>query len=223
MTTSPATRLGSMKHPEIAKTRTLTDAELRTFWTGIVNSPVSRQVGLGLRLILLTGMRSSECAGLRIAELEEDMIHLPGERTKNGKPHLLPLPAMAREIIAEAIEIGGDEEFVFPSPNVPGRPMDGHAFAVAMRRFSERVGGSWAKRPTPHDLRRTLRTRLSALRIPREVCEAILNHKPPGIVSTYDQHEYLDEKRGALEAWARMLGTILDDKSERKVVAFGRR
>ena len=56
---------------------------------------------------------------------------------------------------------------------------------------------------TNHDLRRTVRSGLSELRVPHNVAEAVLAHRPPGIVGTYDVHEYLDEKREALEAWAQ--------------------
>ena len=61
---------------------------------------------------------------------------------------------------------------------------------------------------TNHDLRRVVRSGLSALRVPHNVAEAVLAHKPPGIVGTYDIHEYQDEKREALEAWAQHLAKI---------------
>ena len=63
---------------------------------------------------------------------------------------------------------------------------------------------------TNHDLRRTVRSGLSALRIPHEVKEAVLAHRPPGIVGTYDLHEYEDEKREALEKWAQRLASIVN-------------
>ena len=61
-----------------------------------------------------------------------------------------------------------------------------------------------------HDLRRTVRSGLSALRVPHNVAEAVLAHRPPGIVGTYDMHEYLDEKREALEAWAQHIASIVN-------------
>ena len=61
-----------------------------------------------------------------------------------------------------------------------------------------------------HDLRRTVRSGLSALRVPHNVAEAILAHRPPGIVGTYDLHQYLDEKREALEAWAQRIASIVN-------------
>ena len=61
-----------------------------------------------------------------------------------------------------------------------------------------------------HDLRRVVRSGLSALRVPHNVAEAVLAHRPPGITATYDMHEYLDEKREALEAWAQRIATIVN-------------
>jgi hypothetical protein len=53
-----------------------------------------------------------------------------------------------------------------------------------------------------HDLRRTLRTGLSKLRIDRDIREAVLAHTRPGVEGVYDRHDYFDEKRDALERWA---------------------
>ena len=60
-----------------------------------------------------------------------------------------------------------------------------------------------------HDIRRTVRTHLSALRIGEEVREAVLAHVRPGIKGVYDKHQYLDEKRQALELWATRLRSIV--------------
>jgi hypothetical protein len=66
---------------------------------------------------------------------------------------------------------------------------------------------------TNHDLRRVVRSGLSALRIPHNVAEAVLAHRPPGIIGTYDLHLYLDEKREALEAWAQRVATIVNPQA----------
>ena len=76
---------------------------------------------------------------------------------------------------------------------------------------------------TIHDLRRVVRSGLSALRVPHEVTEAVLAHKPPGIVGIYDVHEYEDEKREALEAWAQRLASIVNPPTPAKVIKLRRR
>ncbi len=104
--------------------------------------------------------------------------------------HYVPLSPLAVETIREAFKLIGDgETFLFASPAKSG-PITAHALAVAMARFAEKLDGKgpvvkgWkAEPPTPHDLRRTLRTRLSELGIPKEDCDAVLNHTPRDVGS----------------------------------------
>jgi len=65
-----------------------------------------------------------------------------------------------------------------------------------------------------HDIRRTVRSHLSRLKITEEAREAVLAHARPGIKGTYDLHDYLDEKREALELWAARLGEIVEPKRD---------
>jgi integrase len=219
-TTSPAMRL---KKPgkERAKTRVLTDAEIRLFWSGIVEAPVSRTTGLALRLALVLGLRAGEVAGLRRDELREGMLELPAERTKNGLPLLLPLPPLAQEIVGEALALSTNE-FVFPG-GIEGMSVEGHSLTTAMRRFSQHVG--WLKdAPTPHDLRRTMATRLGALGTDERMIGRLLNHAPQGVTRRhYNHHEYQEQKRLALAAWSQALQAILDGKSSTNVVAMRKR
>ena len=48
------------------------------------------------------------------------------------------------------------------------------------------------------------------MRVQHDVAEAILAHAPPGIVGTYNLHEYEDEKAEGLEAWAQRLASIVN-------------
>ena len=66
---------------------------------------------------------------------------------------------------------------------------------------------------TNHDIRRTVRTKLSALRIPEEVREAVLAHARPGIKGHYDHHQYLDEKRDALSSGPPSCGILSNRRS----------
>jgi hypothetical protein len=61
-----------------------------------------------------------------------------------------------------------------------------------------------------HDIRRTVRSQLSRLKVTEEAREAVLAHARPGIKGTYDLHDYLDEKREALELWAARLRSIVE-------------
>jgi integrase len=225
---SPAVRIRK-PGKDVPRERVLTDDEIRLFWPGIIQSPVSRPVGLALRAALLLGLRAGEIAGLRRDELrdfddqEQAVIELKGSRTKNGRALRLPLSRLAHATLAEACELSTDDTFVFPSI---GTAIEAHALAKAMARFGEELTGPQAKtwkaeRPTPHDLRRTCRTRLSSLGVPSEVCDQILNHSPQDIGNkVYNQHSYADEKRRALDAWSGLVERILDPKPS--VVTFKR-
>ena len=176
---------------ETIRRRVLTDDEIRIFWRGIVRKPVSERVGLALRLILLTGVRPGEAAGIATREIEK--IKEPAaakwiiaaERSKNGRAHLVPLSNLARQMLDMAmrsspnnaaqigIEPKADVDYVFPSPSVKDFPITEHALAVAMARFSASLdpqeANSWIKDPpTPHDLRRTVATRLAEMGVTRK-------------------------------------------------------
>jgi integrase len=70
-----------------------------------------------------------------------------------------------------------------------------------------------ADRPSPHDLRRTVETRMAELRIPKEIRDRVLNHIPSDVGSKhYNLHDYADEKREALEAWAVALDAIINPR-----------
>jgi integrase len=224
----PCSRLKKRGVERIGR-RVLSDDEIRLFWPTTIHPPVSRRVGLALRLILLTGVRAGEVAGLRLHELSRlDQPQaaawiLPAERVKNGRPHLVPLSEPACETIREATALlKGRGEFLFPSParDVPG-PISAHALAVAMRRYAGRLTGSneavttWqAEPPSPHDLRRTVATRLSGLGIPKEDRDAVLNHARTDVGSKhYDLYDREREKRRALNTWATALALILNPRT----------
>jgi integrase len=222
--------------------RVLGDPEIRLFWNGIITPASARRIGLGLRLALLTGARVGEVAGLCRAELdhlenpEAAAWTIPGARTKNGRDHLIPLPALARDVILDLLTlIAPDEQFLFPTRSRRRKgpirgPIRGNSLTQAMDYFGGRLQGAkdaertWqTERPTPHDLRRTVGTRLAELRIPKEIRDRCLNHIPSDVGSKhYNVHDYADEKRDALTRWSLALGAILTPRAA-TVVPIGRR
>ena len=223
-TVNPCARL-KKRGVERAGRRVLSDAEIRLFWSAVVELPISYRVGLGLRLILLTGVRAGEAAGLALAELAhiDDKTkagwEIPTERVKNGRAHFMPLSPMARAVVMELRDLDAKPtRFLFPTRAKRTTSMDGHTFAVAMPRFAERLDGndeavkSWkATPPTPHDLRRTFATRLSELGVSKEDRDAVLNHTPTDVGSRhYDLYARAAEKRRAVNLWANSLAAILE-------------
>jgi integrase len=219
---NPAYRI-KKRGVERAGRRVLSDAEIRLFWNGIAEPEVARQRGLGLRLTLLTGLRIGEVAGIARAELDglgepaRSVWIIPESRTKNTRDHLIPLSPLARDIVLELMTlIDAREEYLLPAGTRRG-PMRGKALSQRMRGFGRTLSGdddavrTWkADAPSPHDLRRTVETRMAALRIPKEIRDRVLNHTAGDVGSKhYNLHDYADEKREALMRWSQAMEAIL--------------
>jgi len=180
---------------ETPRKRVLSDDELLKVWRGAES--LGWPFGDAFRLLILTGARRSEIGQLRWSEIEGEIIVLDGSRTKSGEAHVIPLSVVAGGIIEAAPRIASSE-FVFT--------VDGSKPISGWTRAKEKLDKLAAIEPwRTHDLRRTTATGLQKLKIPLTVTEAVLGHitgSRAGIVSVYQTHDYLDEKRSALEAWA---------------------
>ena len=76
---------------------------------------------------------------------------------------------------------------------------------------------------TPHDLRRTVRTRLAEIGIPDVIAERVLGHKLQGLFAVYNQHSYDNEKRQALIKWENKLSAIIGEGHKNNVIQFSRK
>ena len=146
-----------------SRDRVLTDDELVAVWTAAPASDFGRIV----KLLMLTGQRRDEIADLQRAEIEDDVLALPAERTKNSRPHDVPLSPQALAVLDDQPERVG-REYVF------GDGEGGFTgFSSAKERLDDACGvADW----TLHDLRRTMATRMADLGVQPHVIEAILNH-----------------------------------------------
>jgi integrase len=240
VTANPCARLRKRSR-ETTATRVLSDGELRLFWRRISDPPNSKRVGQALRLVLLTGVRVTELTGAELKEFERlDKAEMatwtiPASRSKNGKAHVIPLSGLAQSIVADLVQRAAatgqknaPHRFLFASPNDAKKPIDGHALSVAMIRFGNalssatgiletdeaRAIGTWTSdRPSAHDLRRTLATRLAGSGIPAEDISACLNHTRATVTARhYDLYDRAREKRLAFELWADQIGRITRER-----------
>lgn len=197
---------------------------------------MSKPVGIALRLAAVTLQRLNEVVGMQEDELDltGDMPAwtIPADRTKNGRIHIVPLSQPAVELIKEAralrdtaskaskalnlIPEEAEVSAVFPSPNNLMQPMKRHSLTRAMARLCK---ATELKDITAHDLRRTGATAITSERIGmnRFVVSQVLNHVSDkggggGATPVYDRHEYLAEKRRALNAWADRLAEIVEGR-----------
>jgi len=199
-----------------ARDRVLSEEEIRAVWKASLEEAVP--FGPGIRLLLLTLQRRDEVFSADCAEfdLKAGIWTIPGNRAKNGVPHIVPLsqPAIAE---LKPLLKGRKDGKLFPARGNPEHGPSG------LSKMWERVRGAVQKeleRPvqrfTMHDLRRTGATGLQRLGVRLEVTEAVLNHvsgSRGGIVGVYQRHHFTDEKRAALENWARELQSITSKQS----------
>lgn len=188
---------------KVARERALSDDELARLWWACAY--VGYPFGTLVRLLLLTGLRLREVANARWTEFDSrtapTVWKIPVERTKSRREHLVPLSRPARYIVSSAPRFTkGDCVFSTTSGR---KPVSG--FSKAKRRL-DRASGVTGWRY--HDLRRTCRTGLSRLRVDPVVSERVLGHLPRGIERVYDVHDYIDQKREALEAWGDLVVEI---------------
>jgi len=161
------------------------------------------------RMLLLSGQRRGEIAGLRWDEvnLNEGVIVFPPERMKSGRPHELPLTATMQELLEAMPQSGA---YVFPNP-AGSRPLS--AFDRMKRRLDTHIRAEMPEMPGwhLHDVRRTVRSNLSALpQVQQNVRELVVAHIPPGLLQTYDVHDYRAEKLEALTLWGERLARMVD-------------
>lgn len=194
-------RVAATMRPQ-KRSRLLSHAEIQTLWN-MQHPPagMSADTLRALKMILLTGQRPGEVAGMRFDEIRGKTWVIPAGRRKVDATHLVPLTDSALALIEQA----GSGEYVF-EPR-PGRPLSAAALAKAVLRSAEAFAME-GERWRPHDLRRTCRTGLAALGVADHIAELVIGHTRKGIQATYDHHRYEVEKRVALEAWERRLLAI---------------
>ena len=197
--------------PPDARDRVLTAAELAAFWRAA--SAERQEFETILKLLLLLGQRLNEVAGMRRAELGDDlcMWTIPSERTKNGRVHAVPLPARARELLAA---IPASADLVFTTNGVVPVTLGDRAKDRLDARM--KLSDPWRF----HDLRRTCATGMADLGVQPHIIEAVLNHVSghrAGVAGIYNRAAYAAEKREALERWAAHVERIVGGQPAREV------
>lgn len=84
-------------------------------------------------------------------------------------------------------------------------PMEQVTLNAALNGLSIKALGNKCRRFTPHDLRSTARSHLGALGVNLLIAERCLNHSLGGLIAVYDQHDYLSERRAALDLWTEFI------------------
>ncbi len=188
---------------EVERDRVLTDDEIAALWGAWDN--MGFPFGAISKMLLVTGQRRNEAANMRWSDIDLDdaLWTLPREITKGARSHEVPLAPLAVELLGSLPRIG-ENDFVFGTGRRGDKPPSG--FSDAKIRADQWSG---VKGWVLHDLRRTVGTGMARLGIADQTISRVLNHAEGGVTKIYKRYSYLDEKRGALDAWARKLESIL--------------
>ena len=200
--------------PLKSRSRVLTEAEIRAFW--LTTEKMESPFGPGFRLLLLTGQRRSEVFEARRSEFDGDIWVIPEERAKNGLASVVPLSASAQAVLEGLHEIAGSP-FLFPAHGNPESPASG--FSKATQRLSHGMADALKVEAVEpfvlHDLRRTLATGMQRLGVNLQTVEAVLNHvsgSRGGLAGVYQLHDFMAEKRHALDLWAAEVARIVANR-----------
>jgi integrase len=198
-----------------ARDRVLTVNEIVAFWQAC--GEIGEPIGQLLKLLLLTGCRLNEVAAMTRAELSDDGATwtIPSSRTKNKRAHVVPLPPLARAIIAGVKPIASAASYVFTTN---GRSAIS-GWSAIKKVLDAAMGATSPWRL--HDLRRTAATGMADIGIPPHIVEAALNHvsgAKAGVAGTYNRAAYANEKRAALERWALHIERLVSSGEPDKVV-----
>ena len=197
---SPIVRgMARTKPKERARSRTLTDDEIRSVWKAA--DTVEGPFGRYLQFVLLTAARRSEAGAMTWTEIKDGNWTLPATRNKVGVELVRPLSKAALDVLSKVPRLAGTE-YVFSGDGV-------HALGGFTRRIRE-LGAAGVTGWTLHDLRRTARSLMSRAGVPSDHAERCLGHVMTGVRGTYDRHQYRDEMLLAYEKLATLIGQIVD-------------
>jgi len=187
---------------EVARDRVLDDTEL------VLVLFAARQIGgpygAIVEFLALTGQRREEVARLAWEELdlEQRVWTIHKSRTKNGKTHTVHLSEQTLAVLKRARRLG---RLVFsPLGSTPFQQ-----FSRAKRQLDQISGvTNWRL----HDLRRTCVSGMARLKIAPHIADKILNHQSgtiSGVAAVYQRHEFLDERKEALDRWGAHVARIM--------------
>jgi integrase len=216
---------------EAPRNRSLSAQEIKAFWLKLDSARMAKATRIALKLLLATGQRRGELTFSRWSHFDMDSTKLwtiPTELLKssharrgNAQPHQVPLSPLAIQLLRELHTITGDGVYILPAHGRKknDRPYSAGVLTRAVHINRKHFGIAAF---TPHDLRRTAATFMTRLGIPRLHVEKVLNHSTGDIAEVYDRHDYLPEKRSAVEKWGQHLTASIEGREQKVILISGR-
>lgn len=198
-----------------SRERTLSASEIKHIWEMLGTS----EIGRAILMVLVTAQRPGEVSGMARGEIMVGVGKtrcevcrrcgwwtIPSGRTKTRDgDHRVYLTDLALSLLPAQYA-----DHVYPvNGRGRGAKATGSMRPATMSHFLTDNNYFGLPRWTPHDLRRTARTEMSALEVPERHAEAVLNHKQTGVKKVYDRHKYDKQKESALGKWTDHLRKLL--------------
>jgi integrase len=205
--------INTNRREEKTRDRVLSDTEMRTIWQSVEDD----DYGTIVKILILTGQRVNEIAGLRWSEIGKELITLPAERTKNGRAHEVPIAKTVASLLELRGKVDG-RDLIFGRG---GGPFSG--WSKAKTALDARTGP--LKHWTLHDLRRTAATGMAGIGIQPHIIEAVLNHvsgHKGGIAGIYNRAQYSAEKAQALARWDEHVSAVAKGRKSKVTPLRGR-
>lgn len=182
----------------------VTAKELPALLRAIAAYPHAHDVRLGLRLLMLTGVRPSELREARWDEFDRKagLWHIPAERMKKRRPHTVPLSRQVLDALEQLHKMTGAYPLLFPGRNDRTQPRSNMVFNMALRRMG------YASRQTGHGFRHIASTTLRENGFARDHVEAQLSHVEDGVSGVYNKATYIEQRRTMMQWYADHLDKL---------------
>lgn len=203
--------------------RNLSFGEIAELSAKLAASDLHEKMRAAIWFLLATGARIGELLKARWADINEreKTWMIPAENSKNGRSHLIHLSAFAMKQLKTMKEykdgpflLSGRDTDAGMSDKTVSKAIRDRIRKTPLKKRTPRSGtlllsgGEWS----PHDLRRTMASRMGDLKIEPHVIERCLNHVQQGIVGVYQRQEYLKERKAAFEAWGKKLSNVISSR-----------
>jgi integrase len=215
---SPAVRI-PRPAAEQQRDRVLSDDEVRALWQSF--DALEPEMAAFYKLRLLTAQRGGEVGSMRWqdVDLAGGWWTIPSTRSKNKRPHRVPLSPTALEML-QALRAQADEKLrarrAAPSRKKNAKPIADPVYVLEGARGKRQQSEAAATFAVPdfraHDLRRTAASNMASGGIQRLTISKILNHVERNITAVYDRHSFDAEKAAALSWWDVKLCAILENE-----------
>ena len=170
------------------------------------NNKIHITTKLALQFTALTACRSGEVRHAQWNEIQYDLNewHIPAERMKMRRPHIVPLSKQSIAVLQRAAVLFGKDGLIFPSARNQQKPMSDNAMSKALRDMG------YQGKATPHGFRSSFSSMAhERSNFASEVIEKALAHEEKNkIKGAYNRAEYLEQRRQLMDWWGNKLQTL---------------